>query len=218
MQPRNLFSVAVLAAFLSAPAQADLLSRLGGLAYYDTDAGITWLADADYAKTSGYDGDGLMTWEQANAWAAGLNIAGVTGWRLPYTLQPDTSCGVQAFGASLGSNCIGSELGNLFYNVLGGKATIAISDSHNDNYELFSNIRISGYWSATEFSGDPLGQTAWAFGMGGVQVYVNKSSFEPHAWAVRDGDIAAVPVPAAIWLYGFGLGLVACLRRYGQKN
>ncbi|ATG91610.1 DUF1566 domain-containing protein [Methylomonas koyamae] len=215
MQPRNLCSIAVLAAFSVAPAQAELLSRLGGLAYYDTDAGITWLADADYAKTSGYDNDGLMTWDQANAWAAGLNIAGVTGWHLPYTQQPDASCGVQAFGASLGNNCEGSELGNLFYNVLGGSSTIAISDSHNDNYDLFSNIRISGYWSATEFSGDPLGQTAWTFGMGGVQIYVNKSSFEPHAWAVRDGDVAAVPVPAAIWLYGAGLGLLAYLRRYG---
>ena len=31
-------------------------------AYYDTALNITWLADANYAKTSGYDADGLMNW------------------------------------------------------------------------------------------------------------------------------------------------------------
>ena len=56
-------------------------------AYYDTVLGITWLVDANYAMTSGYDTDGRMTWSAANAWAAGLNPynSGITGWRLPDT-------------------------------------------------------------------------------------------------------------------------------------
>ena len=68
---------------LLANANAALEIRLGGLAVYDTDIDITWLADADYAKTSGYDADGLMNWYDANTWAASLNIGGISGWRLP---------------------------------------------------------------------------------------------------------------------------------------
>lgn len=36
---------------------ADLVLYEGGLVY-DTDLDITWLQDADYAQTSGYDTDG----------------------------------------------------------------------------------------------------------------------------------------------------------------
>lgn len=51
--------------------QATLLDRGGGLLYDDVQ-NITWLQDANYAKTSGYDSDGLMTWNEANAWAGNL--------------------------------------------------------------------------------------------------------------------------------------------------
>ena len=34
---------------------------------------MTWLADANYAKTSGYDADGLMDWQSAMDWAANLS-------------------------------------------------------------------------------------------------------------------------------------------------
>jgi hypothetical protein len=37
-----------------------LIDRGGGL-IYDTDLNVTWLADANYAQTSGYDADGFMT-------------------------------------------------------------------------------------------------------------------------------------------------------------
>ena len=49
----------------------DLNSSAGSYeAYYDTELDITWLADANYAKTSGHDADGQMNWMNANAWAA----------------------------------------------------------------------------------------------------------------------------------------------------
>ncbi|MBL8500649.1 MAG: hypothetical protein JNL77_08740 [Nitrosomonas sp.] len=66
----------------------------------NTDIDITWLADADYAKTSGYDADGVMNWPDAKAWVAGLSIGGITGWRLP---TADTSCS--------GYNCSNNEMG-----------------------------------------------------------------------------------------------------------
>lgn len=79
MKSRLLGAVCACFAVVSFSANAALVSRLGGLAYYDTEADLTWLADANYAMTSGYDADGLMNWANANAWAAGLDVEGVTG-------------------------------------------------------------------------------------------------------------------------------------------
>ena len=36
---------------------------------------------------------------------------------------------------------------------------------------------------------------------------------DTYAWAVRDGDVGAVPVPAAVWLFGSALGLMGAIRR-----
>jgi len=54
-------------------------------AYYDTVLDITWLGDANYARTLGLIQ--IMNWTTANSWAAGLNPygSGITGWRLPDT-------------------------------------------------------------------------------------------------------------------------------------
>ena len=56
-------------------AQAGLVDRGSGM-LYDTVLNITWLQDANYAKTSNYDADGRMTWTQANTWANNLNYGG----------------------------------------------------------------------------------------------------------------------------------------------
>ena len=201
--------------FLSTTANAALIERLGGLAYYDTDANLTWLADANYAQTSGYDADGYMDWVEANAWASGLNISGVTGWRLPTTSQPDLGCSNQDDEKSWGYGCTSSEMGNLFYNVLGGELYTSIDSSHNENYNLFENIYTDSsrrYWSATETVFDS--SNAWHFGFNnGHQGYTSQPN-DFVAWAVHDGDVSAVPVPAAVWLFGSGLiGLIAVARR-----
>ncbi len=173
---------------------------------YDTDRNITWLADANYAKTSGFDADGLMTWSAANAWAASLNVGGFTNWRLPTTLQPDAACSVQSGGASYGNNCTGSELGHLFCQELGGVAGSSIITTHNSNFNLFSNIgnfSASDYWSSTDYVNSH--DLAWSFR------YINNSQnflFKTYSfggWAVRTGDVASVPEPGIIWLIGAGL-------------
>lgn len=51
--------------------QAALYDRGSGLLYDDV-LNVTWLQDANYAKTSGYDSDGLMSWDEAQAWAYNL--------------------------------------------------------------------------------------------------------------------------------------------------
>ena len=54
---------------------------------YDNVLDVTWLRDANYAQTSGYDADGRMTWTQANTWADSLSFtlgsATYSEWRLP---------------------------------------------------------------------------------------------------------------------------------------
>lgn len=182
----------VLSLFVTTIANAALVGVLpatsGGTdyqAYYDDVTDVTWLADANAA--------GRMTWADANTWAAGLDINGVTGWRLPDTLQPDPSCDSQNDpGGSFpvqgsGYNCTGSELGNLFYNVLGGTAHVSITTTHNSNYDLFSNVQSDLYWAATEYAPDI--SFAWGFYFGnGNQGYDPKSSDIIYAWAVHDGN------------------------------
>jgi len=198
---------------ISTTANSALVSRLGGLAYYDTEADLTWLADANYAMTSGYDADGLMTWDETNTWAAGLIVDGVDGWRLADTLQPDAGCShTDANGQNFGFNCTGSEMGNLFYNVLGGVAVSSITTTHNANYDLFSNVVSSVYWSSTEYA--PNTNSAWHFNMiSGDQNY-NFMTGANYAWAVHDGDVSEVPIPASIWLFISGLiGIARLLRK-----
>ena len=67
--------------FAATAAQAALVDRGGGM-IYDTDLSITWLQDANLAKTSGYDADGRMSWVAANQWAANLIYGGYADWRL----------------------------------------------------------------------------------------------------------------------------------------
>lgn len=196
---------------LVSTAQATLEVRLGGLAVYDTDLNITWLANANAGAGSSFDdglnnSDGLMTWASANAWAASLTVGGVSGWRLPTTLQPDPTCSDQSGGDSTVFGCTGSEMGHLFYTELGGVAPFSILSSVDPDLALFTNIKPEMYWSGTEYARNKLDR-AWVFTFfGGVQ-FENAKFVDLYAWAVHDGDISAslVPEPGTLALMGLGL-------------
>lgn len=70
---RNTNAVLMLCVTLAMPGLSvgALIDRGGGLIYDDV-LDITWLQDANYAMTSQYDVDGLMTWNEATNWAANL--------------------------------------------------------------------------------------------------------------------------------------------------
>lgn len=228
---KHLISACIVA--LPLTAQSALLERLGGLAYYDDVTNLTWLADANAAGTQ-------MNWVDANSWAADLNVVGVTGWRLPDTNPIDgttaddlevSNNGTEDRGynvsapGTLYAGSMASEMAYLFYNTLGnlGYCDPALSTisscsgpqvgSGLTNTGPFSNIQSEWYWSATDFA--PVIGNAWAFNMDlGFNGDGGDKTHNFYAWAVHSGDVSAVPIPAAVWLFGSGLiGLIGLARR-----
>ncbi len=172
-----LFLVGAYLGIVPASASASLIARAGGAMVYDTDRNITWLADANYVRTSGYDSDGRLTWAQALAWVDSLTFGGFDDWRLPNSAQPDVSCSSTYQGVSHGFGCRQSEMGHLFYDELGGEALQRISLSTDPDVSHFSNIQDdpsnTAYWTGQNWPGDALWAQSFTFsggGMGGVPV------------------------------------------------
>lgn len=214
--------------FLSfaASANAALYSRLNGQAVYDSDLNITWLADANLAATNTFGVAGIgtyspggMNWITAQTWIGAMNSANYLGfndWRMPTTMIPDPSCDLSN---SYSYNCTGSEMGHLFYIELGGTAGNSVLTSGDPDLALFSNIQVADlpYISGTIVEPTP-STGVWAFHFGNGDQFIDLNSSPDYVWVVRTGDVAAVPVPAALWLFGSGLiGILGFMRR-GQRK
>jgi hypothetical protein len=157
-------------------------------AFYDTDLNITWLRNANV--------NGLMYRDAAVSWAEDFSFAGYTDWRLPAS---DTCSGY---------NCIGSEMGHLWYIELGNSAGAVTNLGDFQNVVLHDD-----QWSGLACGNTP--GTGWLFGIGSDGLQSCGGSSQPFsAMAVHPGDVGVpVPEPETYALMLAGLAALAVVRR-----
>lgn len=192
-----------LAAFLplmDGSANAALHDRGGGLIYDDV-LDVTWLSDANFARTSGYDSDGLMSWLSAKNWAEGLVFydpvrkVSYDDWRLPgmsdtggagcdYAFA-NTDCGYNV--QTVGENSVYSELAHMYYNSLGLKGLRSPTGDVPSDWGIFEDGSSSG--------GERDG-----VGPGGV--IQNLQSSEPY-WS---GSLYRPPMSDSAWFFDMRTG------------
>jgi len=217
-------------------ASAELIDRGNGL-LYDSVLNITWLQDANYAKTSGYDADGRMNWSAANTWAANLVYGGYSDWRLAANTPVGANWNYNfSYNGTydVGYNVISphSELSYMYYVNLGLKGYYSPTGAFQQDYGVFGNGTTGGqknvglvnnlqstvYWSGTEYAPN-LASLAWGFlaSNGGQGSYYQTIEF--YAWAVRPGDVAApVPEPETYAMMLAGLGLLGFAARCRKQQ
>jgi hypothetical protein len=200
---------AVLFTFITVSANAALVSRLGGAAAYDDVLDITWLTDANLSG-------GNANWDSQLLWIDSLNTAnhlGFDDWRLASMSVtagvPDAGFQITIDSCTTGVACPTNELGHMYYFNMGG----ALFDDKTGNQTvdgvLLTDVQ-ADYWSGTEFGPN----NAWVFGFDKGEQSDNQKILGFSGWAVRSGDVSAVPVPAAAWLFGSALiGLVGFKRK-----
>ena len=219
--------------------RAALIDRGGGM-IYDPVLEVTWLKDANYAKTSGYSASGQMTWEESKIWADNLKIGGYTDWRLATTGPASGDSAVWNYNDSFNGDTdagyhIGqrSELSHMFYSNLLLVGYRTTSGGFNSNFGIFGNGTVGGqnniwpftniqagdYWTGTPTVGTAPTEQAFYFQMQyGAQAWTLQNN-TMYAWAVRDGDVLSpVPEPNSYLMAFIGLIiLLASARREVSK-
>jgi len=102
----------------------------------------------------------------------------------------------------------------MWYDILGNKAFHDTSGSFPQsgwgltNTGPFTNLQSHFYWSGTEYAPDTVVK-AWGFSTSNGRQDVRIKGNALYAWAVRSGDVAAVPEPGVLMLLAAGLAGIA---------
>ncbi|MCQ8104703.1 hypothetical protein NP590_11350 [Methylomonas sp. SURF-2] len=203
-------------------------------ANYAATQGYSLLQNGRYL--SWYD---ALTWAENLTYFDSVRNVTWTDWRLPKITPLDPTIGWQmqistngdqddAYNVSApGTKYAGStasELPYMFFNNLGNTSRCPVgfgfADCSTDSYlnytlntGIFINMEKGGYWTGSD-ENLPF-KDGWGFDMGaqwGLQGAFN-AGVPRIAWAVRDGDVAAVPLPSAIYMFAAAITGFLSLRR-----
>jgi hypothetical protein len=188
-------------------------------AFYDAQQDLTWLADANFAATSGYWDSldyswypapleaGRMSQADSTAWVDQLDVHGVTDWRLPLLLETPTVN--PAIGAPPGTPC--SAVSGWFCMLGDNEMTVLFSQLGGSS--PFLNVQDLEYWTGSNFGlNDAWG--AYADRLSRASGITDELRIPVYAWAVRDGDVAlAVPEPSTYAMMVLGLAAVGIAAR-----
>lgn len=195
-----------------------LLDRGGGL-LYDPVLDVTWLQDANYAKTSGASSTGQLSWSDAVAWVRALSYPDplrrreIGGWRLPRVRPAHGDAYDHQFrmdgGSDEGYNITSpnAELSYMYYINLGLTGWWTVDGRRPRRFGVLGswtamwsgqadvgpvrNLQSYGYWC-----GDP----ALPFPSPAVWVFTTSEGNQRdglprpncrYVWPVHDGDVAA---------------------------
>jgi hypothetical protein len=171
----------------------------GGQTVYDPASQVTWLADANLARTQTFgvadiSPDGSMDHNTAALWISAMNKGGYLGhtqWELPETGAPDPSCTLKG---TTGFDCTASPMGELYYKQLRLARGASVVSTPDVKIGAFHNIQPYLYWaceadavpSACQTSG-PADGFEWNFSFGNgfqgtnlVSNYLYVIVYSPH--------------------------------------
>jgi hypothetical protein len=221
MMKRAIFlTVLFFVIFQSAQAKLIIYDSGPGLVY-DTVNDITWLMNANYVETTGYDDllygsntGGKLTWHDAVDWVSNLTIHDTKNNVVWSDFRLPTYDGT--YGSNYHGIYEGSEFYHLYYWELGN------IDDNIEGMEKqgpFINIVEQSYWTGVTHPENTGYANIFAMNWG-QHTFDNKLDVR-YVWPVMDGDVAgqaglqpiAIPAPSAFLLVGLGAVLTGWLRR-----